>query len=175
MFHYIEHCTNLNKLDLRENKIKVPPKLHMHKKLTRLHLSENQMTEPPEVDACPLVTLNLNRNQLRRAPSKLPATLKWFCIAHNLVEVPPDLTNCRLLENFSVEDNRLLDVSDISSCGKLNNYSFRGNPLTLVSKIYLMQFDLKRSVIANSFDLSDIWRGDQLGILSRLRISRSSI
>ncbi len=62
-----------------------------------------------------------------------------------------------------MQRNRLLDVSDISNCTKLNNYSFRGNPLTLASKIHLMQFDLKRSIIVNSFDLPDRWRGNQLG------------
>ena len=135
----LERLTNLNRLDLFQNKLThVPPELGQLSNLTELHLSQNQLTHvPPELGQLSNLTeLHLSQNQLTHVPPELGqlSNLTELHLSQNqLTHVPPELGQLSNLTELHLSQNQLTHVPpELGQLGGLTMLYLSLNRLTTV-------------------------------------------
>lgn len=134
--------SNLQELDLRENKLKTVEEilsLQHCRRLVALRLWHNQITYIPDhiSKLHSLETLDVSWNQLRKLPPRLffCTNLRHLDVSHNqLTALPPEVGILQGLHFFSAAFNSLQTLpEELFSCKKLKTLALGNNCLSALS------------------------------------------
>lgn len=135
----LSQLPKLNDLDLSKTQIIDYSSLGLLTNLTRLNLSNCQLSSlPNEVGLLTnLERINLRQNRLTEFPSQLLSLIKITDIdldTNNIKEFPNEISNLKLLNNIDLDDNNLEEIP--KGIGKIENLlhlNLRNNNITSIS------------------------------------------
>ncbi|WP_162793771.1 leucine-rich repeat domain-containing protein [Runella rosea] len=132
----IERMTELETLNLAENRLTQLPELGKLTKLRYLIVNNNQLKElPKEIGkAVKLRMLNVENNQLTELPSGLVNAVELemaFLADNNLIRLPTEFSKCKKLKELNARGNQLTELpKNIGSWVSLQNLQLNNNELT---------------------------------------------
>lgn len=132
----IDRMTELETLNLAENRLTQLPELGKLTKLRYLIVNNNQLKElPKEIGkAVKLRMLNVENNQLTELPSGLVNAVELemaFLADNNLIRLPTEFSKCKKLKELNARGNQLTELpKNIGSWVSLQNLQLNNNELT---------------------------------------------
>jgi Leucine-rich repeat (LRR) protein len=112
----------------------VPLEICRLTQLQELNLNDNRLTAIPDLSALTqLRVLNLRSNQLTAIPDLSALTqLQWLHLDYNQLSSIPDLSALTQLRVLNLGSNQLTAIPDLSALTQLRELSFRNNQLTAI-------------------------------------------
>jgi Leucine-rich repeat (LRR) protein/serine/threonine protein phosphatase PrpC len=192
----LEHCTQLEVLSARGNRIQRLPNVSALVRLRYLDLSDNRLVKLPDTlgTLTNLEHLNLSFNRLERLPDalgtlqdlnalllahnrlvKLPKSVGKLCevqvlhASHNrLSDLPENLTQMRRLRELYLADNCFTRMPDVfTRLVRLRVADLSGNPLTAMPTAGLERMALRELQLNRCTTLTSL--PDELASLQHLR------
>ena len=165
----LEHCTNLQQLELRHNKITNLNPISNLTELTSLHLQDNQVSDVSMLsNLVKLTVLILLDNQVININSLSGLVkLEMLDLAHNkIVDISP-LTNLTQLWWVALNGNQISIIPNFSKLDKLEELNLGGNLINDISPLDNLLEIVK--LVLNQNSINDI------SALSEIKISYLSL
>lgn len=120
---------NLECLNLSNNRLTEPPDVGRNLKLNSILLPDNKLKHPPDTSQNPeLRTLLLDRNELIEVPNvHRNRKLKRLSLSDNQLGVAPDISHNRELRYLNLSNTALNNPPDLSHNPKLRTVKLSGN------------------------------------------------
>lgn len=97
--------------------------------LLSIRLNDNNLESIPQCAFPELVTINVERNNIRSVNITAPKLIDLFLTNNQLTQLTAELTNCKSLESLLCDHNKIVLVANLSEIKTLKVLSLRSNSL----------------------------------------------
>lgn len=158
-------CTNLRVLNFAGNRLKNVLFLDYTQNLTHLDLSDNFISDLPNLSRLPLVKLGIRGCGLVTFPTYIPLTLQELDISGNfLTAIPRCITVFRQLEKLIAKHNRIVKVTKrLYLCNLLQYIDLSWNQIIVFPMHWVVKHWIETVILSHNlieYVCRDLWETD---------------